>query len=56
MNTSLDSGVTRILRTTAWIYVAPRAAIGLLIMATLGLAGFLAFTQIALVILGRLGG
>ncbi len=48
-------GANRLLRTAAWLYVAPRAAIGVLIVAVLGLAAFLLFIQIALTLLHRLG-
>jgi hypothetical protein len=53
--TSRDRGTDRILCTAAWFYVIPRAAIGILILATLGLAAFLFFLQMALVILRHLG-
>ena len=55
MNSSRNSGPDRILRTAAWFYVIPRAATGILIMAMLGLAAFLVFLQMALVILRHLG-
>ena len=45
-----------ILHTAAWLYVAPRALVGLLFLAALGLAAFLVFGQLALVFLRRLGG
>jgi len=55
VNTSHDSSTDRIGRTAAWLYVAPRVAIGFLVLATIGLAVFLVLAQLALVILHRLG-
>lgn len=45
----------RILRMAAWVYLAPRAAIGVLLLATLALGAFLVLIQVAIVILRRLG-
>ena len=45
----------RVFRTAAWLYVAPRAAAGFLVLTALGLAAFLMFVQIAIVILRRFG-
>ncbi len=45
----------RNLRAVAWFYVAPRAAVGVVLLAIFGLAAFLIVLQIALVILRRLG-
>lgn len=56
MNSSHPTHTNRILRTAAWLYVAPRAAIGFLILATLGVAALLVFLQIAFAVLRRLGG
>jgi hypothetical protein len=55
VNSSRDSGPDRLLRTAAWLYVVPRVATGILILAALGLAAFLVFVQMALVILRHLG-
>jgi hypothetical protein len=43
------------LRTAAWLYVIPRAATGILILAALGLGAFLVFLQMALAILRHFG-
>jgi hypothetical protein len=56
VNSSHPTHTNRILRTAAWLYVAPRAAIGFLILATLGVAALLVFLQIAFAVLRRLGG
>lgn len=44
-----------IVRTAAWLYVAPRAAIGVLMLATIGLAAFLVIISLAIALLHRLG-
>ena len=54
MNASHNS-TDRIVRTAAWFYVAPRAAKGIFILAIIGLAAFLVFIQLAIVILHRVG-
>lgn len=55
MKPPLAVDTDRTLRTAAFWYVAPRRAIGFLILAMLGLAAFLVFMQVALVVLRRLG-
>jgi hypothetical protein len=50
-----DTHTVRIVRTAAWLYVAPRALIGFLLLAMLGLGAFMVLVQIGLVILQRLG-
>ncbi|MGH9809702.1 MAG: hypothetical protein ACRD9W_21030 [Terriglobia bacterium] len=45
----------RIVHAAAWFYVMPRAVITGLVLATVGLATFLALIQLAIVILHRLG-
>jgi hypothetical protein len=55
VNSSRNSGTDRILRAAAWLYVVPRAATGILILAALGLAAFLVFIQVLLVILRHAG-
>ena len=44
-----------IVRTAAWLYVAPRAAIGVLILAMIGLAALLVIAPLAIAVLHRLG-
>jgi hypothetical protein len=56
VNTSPDTHNNRILRTAAWLYVSPRAAIGYLVLAIVGIAAALVLLQIALALLRRLGG
>ena len=55
MKTAHDSATDRTVRAAARLYVAPRAVIGFLLLATLGLATFLVVIQIAIVLLHRLG-
>jgi hypothetical protein len=49
------TGTDRIVRTAVWMYMAPRAAIGVLLLAMLGLGAFLVLVQVPIVILRRLG-
>jgi hypothetical protein len=49
------NGTNRILRTAAWVYLAPRAAIGVLILAMVGLGAFLVLIRAAIIILQRFG-
>ena len=51
-----ESRTDRIVSAAAWLYVAPRAAIGILFLAALGLAAFLVIIQLTLIVLHRLGG
>ena len=50
-----NTGADAIVRTAGWLYVAPRAAIGVLILATIGLAAFLVIVPLAIALLHRLG-
>lgn len=45
----------RLLKTAAWLYVVPRAAKGLLILALAVLAGFMVLTALALDLLPHIG-
>ncbi len=55
MKTSDYARTDRVLRTAAWTYLAPRALIGVLILAAFGLAAFLVLVQLAITLLHRLG-
>jgi hypothetical protein len=55
MNISSEARRNRILQTAAWLYVLPRIWIGVLLLATLGLAAFLVILSIAIHTLHRIG-
>jgi hypothetical protein len=48
VNSSRHATSNRLLSTAAWLYVLPRAARGVLILAILGLAGFMVLTALVL--------
>ncbi len=52
----MTNSTPRILRTAAWVYLAPRVTLGVFLLAILGLGAFLIFVQVAIVTLQRLSG
>jgi hypothetical protein len=50
-----DRATDRILRAAAWTYLAPRVAIGAILLAVLGLATFMVLIQFVMIILRQLG-